>query len=213
MNFIGEELLNYCITHSSKESEILKELNRQTHIRTLNPRMICGKYQGRFLSIISKIIRPKKILEIGTFTGYSTLCLAEGLDKGGRIDTIDNNFELKKIQNHFFNLSKLQKQINQFTCDAIEIIPKLKDKYDLIFLDADKKNYLNYLDLLIPLLRKKGLLVSDNVLWNGKVINTNDNKDLETEVLKKFNQQLSNHKNLETVLLPIRDGISLSVKI
>ena len=213
MNFIGEELLKYCITHSSKESEILKELNRQTHIRTLNPRMICGKYQGRFLSIISKIIRPKKILEIGTFTGYSTLCLAEGLDKGGRIDTIDNNFELKKIQNHFFNLSKLQKQINQFTCDAIEIIPKLKDKYDLIFLDADKKNYLNYLDLLIPLLRKKGLLVSDNVLWNGKVINTNDNKDLETEVLKKFNQQLSNHKNLETVLLPIRDGISLSVKI
>ena len=213
MNFIDEELLNYCITHSSKESEILKELNRQTHIRTLNPRMICGKYQGRFLSIISKIIRPKKILEIGTFTGYSTLCLAEGLDKGGRIDTIDNNFELKKIQNHFFNLSKLQKQINQFTCEAIEIIPKLNDKYDLIFLDADKKNYLNYLELLIPLLRKKGLLVSDNVLWNGKVINTNDNKDLETEVLKKFNQQLSNHKNLETVLLPIRDGISLSVKI
>ena len=213
MNSISEELLKYCITHSSKESEILKELNRQTHIRTLNPRMICGKYQGRFLSIISKIIRPKKILEIGTFTGYSTLCLAEGLDKGGRIDTIDNNFELKKIQNHFFNLSKLQKQINQFTCDAIEIIPKLKDKYDLIFLDADKKNYLNYLDLLIPLLRKKGLLVSDNVLWNGKVINTNDNKDLETEALKKFNQQLSNHKNLETVLLPIRDGISLSVKI
>lgn len=213
MNSISEELLKYCITHSSKESEILKELNRQTHIRTLNPRMICGKYQGRFLSIISKIIRPKKILEIGTFTGYSTLCLAEGLDKGGRIDTIDNNFELKKIQNHFFNLSKLQKQINQFTCDAIKIIPKLKDKYDLIFLDADKKNYLNYLDLLIPLLRKKGLLVSDNVLWNGKVINTNDNKDLETEVLKKFNQQLSNHKNLETVLLPIRDGISLSVKI
>ena len=213
MNFIGEELLNYCITHSSKESEILKELNRQTHIRTLNPRMICGKHQGRFLSIISKIIRPKKILEIGTFTGYSTLCLAEGLEKKGRIDTIDNNFELKKIQNHFFNLSKLQKQINQFTCDAIEIIPKLKDKYDLIFLDADKKNYLNYLDLLIPLLRKKGLLVSDNVLWNGRVINTNDNKDLETEVLKKFNQQLSNHKNLETVLLPIRDGISLSMKI
>ena len=213
MNFIGEELLNYCITHSSKESEILKELNRQTHIRTLNPRMICGKHQGRFLSMISKIIKPKKILEIGTFTGYSTLCLAEGLDKGGRIDTIDNNYELKKIQNYFFNLSKLQNQINQFTCDAIKIIPKLKDKYDLIFLDADKKNYLNYLDLLIPILRKKGLLVSDNVLWSGKVIKTNDNKDLETEVLKKFNQQLSNHKNLETVLLPIRDGISLSVKI
>ena len=213
MNFISEELLNYCITHSSKESEVLKELNRQTHIRTLNPRMICGKHQGRFLSMISKIIRPKKILEIGTFTGYSTLCLAEGLEKDGRIDTIDNNFELKKIQNYFFNLAKLQNQINQFTCDATKIIPKLKGEYDLIFLDADKKNYLNYLDLLVPLLRKKGLLVSDNVLWSGKVINTNDNKDLETEVLKKFNQQLSNHKNLETVLLPIRDGISLSVKI
>ena len=213
MNFIGKELLNYCITHSSKESEVLKELNRQTHIRTLNPRMICGKHQGRFLSMISKIIRPKKILEIGTFTGYSTLCLAEGLEKDGRIDTIDNNFELKKIQNYFFNLAKLQNQINQFTCDATKIIPKLKGEYDLIFLDADKKNYLNYLDLLIPLLRKKGLLVSDNVLWSGKVIKKNDNKDLETEVLKKFNQQLSNHRNLETVLLPIRDGISLSVKI
>ena len=147
-----------------------------------------------------------------TFTGYSTLCLAEGLEKNGRIDTIDNNFELKKIQSYFFNLSKLQNQINQFTCDAIKILPKLKDKYDLIFLDADKKNYMNYLNLIIPLLKKKGVLVSDNVLWSGKVINKNKNKDLETEVFKKFNQQLSNHKNLETVLLPIRDGISLSIK-
>ena len=213
MNFIGEKLLNYCITHSSKESQVLKELNRQTHIRTLNPRMICGKHQGRFLSMISKMIRPKKILEIGTFTGYSTLCLAEGLEKGGRIDTIDNNFELKKIQNHFFNLSKLEDRINQFTCNAIEILPKLKDKYDLIFLDADKKNYLNYLNLIIPLLSKKGILISDNVLWSGKVISENDKKDLETEVLKKYNKQLSNHKSLETVLLPIRDGISLSRKI
>ena len=213
MNFIDEKLLNYCINHSSKEPEILKELNRQTHIRTLNPRMICGKHQGRFLSIISKIIRPKKILEIGTFTGYSTLCLAEGLEKEGRIDTIDNNYELKKIQNYFFNLSKLENQINQFTCDAIEILPKLKDKYDLIFLDADKKNYLNYLNLIVPLLSKKGVLISDNVLWSGKVISVNNNNDLETEVLKKFNKKLSNHKNLETVLLPVRDGISLSVKI
>ena len=213
MNFIDEKLLNYCINHSSKEPEILKELNRQTHIRTLNPRMICGKHQGRFLSIISKIIRPKKILEIGTFTGYSTLCLAEGLEKEGRIDTIDNNYELKKIQNYFFNLSKLEDQINQFTCDAIEILPKLKDKYDLIFLDADKKNYLNYLNLIVPLLSKKGILISDNVLWSGKVISVNDNNDLETEVLKKFNKKLSNHKNLETVLLPVRDGISLSMKI
>ena len=213
MNFIDGKLLNYCINHSSKESEILKELNRQTHIRTLNPRMICGKHQGRFLSIISKIIRPKKILEIGTFTGYSTLCLAEGLEKEGRIDTIDNNYELKKIQNYFFNLSKLEDQINQFTCDAIEILPKLKDKYDLIFLDADKKNYLNYLNLIVPLLSKKGILISDNVLWSGKVISVNNNNDLETEVLKKFNKKLSNHKNLETVLLPVRDGISLSMKI
>ena len=213
MNFIDEKLLNYCINHSSKEPEILKELNRQTHIRTLNPRMICGIHQGRFLSIISKIIRPKKILEIGTFTGYSTLCLAEGLEKEGRIDTIDNNYELKKIQNYFFNLSKLEDQINQFTCDAIEILPKLKDKYDLIFLDADKKNYLNYLNLIVPLLSKKGVLISDNVLWSGKVISVNNNNDLETEVLKKFNKKLSNHKNLETVLLPVRDGISLSMKI
>jgi predicted O-methyltransferase YrrM len=162
--------------------------------------------------MISKIIRPKRILEIGTFTGYSTLCLAEGLEKNGRIDTIDNNFELKKIQSSFFNLSKLQNQINQFTCDALEILPKLKDKYDLIFLDADKKNYLNYLNLIIPLLKKKGVLVSDNVLWSGKVLNKKKNKDIETEVLKKFNQQLSNHKNLQTVILPIRDGISLSIK-
>ena len=213
MNFICEKLLNYCITNSSRESEILRELNRQTHIRTLNPRMICGKHQGRFLSMISKIIKPKKILEIGTFTGYSTLCLAEGLEKEGEIDTIDNNYELKKIQNYFFNLSKLQDKINQFTCDAIEILPKLKDKYDLIFLDADKKNYLNYLNLIVPLLSKKVVLISDNVLWSGKVISVNENNDSETEILKKFNHKLSNHKNLETVLLPIRDGISLSMKI
>ena len=213
MNFICEKLLNYCITNSSRESEILRELNRQTHIRTLNPRMICGKHQGRFLSMISKIIKPKKILEIGTFTGYSTLCLAEGLETEGEIDTIDNNYELKKIQNYFFNLSKLQDKINQFTCDAIEILPKLKDTYDLIFLDADKKNYLNYLNLIVPLLSKKGVLISDNVLWSGKVISVNENNDSETEILKKFNHKLSNHKNLETVLLPIRDGISLSMKI
>ena len=213
MDFISEKLLDYCISHSSNESKILRELNRQTHIRTLNPRMICGRHQGRFLSMISKIIRPKKVLEIGTFTGYSTLCLAEGLEKQGTIDTIDNNYELKKIQNYFFNLSKLQNQIRQFTCDAIDILPKLKDKYDLIFLDADKRNYLNYLNFIVPLLRKKGVLISDNVLWSGKVIKANANEDLETQVLKKFNQQLSNHKDLETVLLPIRDGISLSIKV
>ena len=210
---VNKEIEEYINNNSTKLHPVQKEII--THNEGLGDikRMQISISQCHFLHLLIKSSKIKKILEIGTFTGYSTLCLAEGLDKGGRIDTIDNNFELKKIQNHFFNLSKLQKQINQFTCDAIEIIPKLKDKYDLIFLDADKKNYLNYLDLLIPLLRKKGLLVSDNVLWNGKVINTNDNKDLETEVLKKFNQQLSNHKNLETVLLPIRDGISLSVKI
>ena len=213
MDFISDKLLDYCISHSSKESDILRELNRQTNIRALNPRMICGRHQGRLLSMISKIMRPKKVLEIGTFTGYSTLCLAEGLKKQGTIDTIDNNFELKKIQNYFFKLSKLQNQIRQFTCDAIEILPKLKDKYDLIFLDADKRNYLNYLNYIIPLLRKKGMLISDNVLWSGKVIKANDNEDIETKVLKKFNQQLSKHKDLETKLLPIRDGISLSMKI
>ena len=213
MDFISDKLLDYCISHSSKESDILRELNRQTNIRTLNPRMICGRHQGSLLSMISKIMRPKKVLEIGTFTGYSTLCLAEGLKKQGTIDTIDNNFELKKIQNYFFKLSKLQNQIRQFTCDAIEILPKLKDKYDLIFLDADKRNYLNYLNYIIPLLRKKGMLISDNVLWSGKVIKANDNEDIETKVLKKFNQQLSKHKDLETILLPIRDGISLSMKI
>ena len=211
MNFIGEELLNYCITHSSKESEVLKELNRQTHIRTLNPRMICGKHQGRFLSMISKIIKPKKILEIGTFTGYSTLCLAEGLEKEGEIDTIDNNYELKKIQNYFFNLSKLQDKINQFTCDAIEILPKLKDKYDLIFLDADKKNYLNYLNLIVPLLSKKGVLISDNVLWSGKILNKV--KDKDSEIIDNYNKKINSDKRLNSVMFPIRDGITVSIKV
>lgn len=213
MEFISSTLYQYVLTHSEQEPELLQELSRQTHLKVLQPRMLSGPLQGRFLSLISKLIRPQYILEVGTFTGYATLCLAEGLAPEGEIDTIDKNEELVTFQRTFFDRSAYGSQINQHTGEALEILPKLPTSYDLIFLDADKKNYLNYLPLLLKKLNKGGLLISDNVLWSGKVLSPTNKKDQDTFVLKKFNKSLSNHPELESVLLPLRDGLTLSRKI
>jgi len=213
MEFIDEVLLEYAIKNSTEESELLKDLRKQTNQKVLLPRMLSSVIQGRFLSFVSKLIKPKNILEIGTYTGYGTLCLSEGLLENGKIHTIEINEELIDFQNQFFNRSNKRNQIIQHIGNATKIINKITKKFDVIFLDADKSNYINYLEIIIPLLKKGGVLISDNVLWSGKVLHKTQKNDLDTKVLKKFNTVLKNYPGLETILLPIRDGLSLSRKI
>jgi len=208
-----EKINNYAKDHSCSETKLLSELRRETELKCINPIMLSGEYQGRLLSLISKIKQPKKILEIGTFTGYATLCLAEGLETSGKIFTIDKNEELIKIQNKYFLKSKYHKNIIQYTGDALEIIPKINSKFDLIFLDADKENYNKYLEIIIPKLNKKGILISDNVLWHGKVLSDKNNQDKVTKKIDTFNKNLVKNKNFQTFMLPIRDGLSISIKL
>ena len=213
MKYINNEKLDeYLINHSEKEPEILSDLNRETNLKVLQPRMISGAFQGRLLSIISKIINPKKILEIGTFTGYSTLCLAEGLDKNGQIHTVDINEELYDLQRKYFKKSSFNSNITQHLGNALEIIPKLDHDFDLIFLDADKINYPKYLDILIVRLKKGGVLLSDNVLWDGKVLNEISQKDKSTKAIVEYNKMLNNRTDMDSVILSIRDGITISIK-
>lgn len=211
-NFINKDILEYSEKYSQQEPEILQELNRETHLKILNPRMLSGFFQGRLLSIISKIIKPKKVLEIGTYTGYSAICIAEGMNKNGIIHTIDKNEELNTIQKKYFKKSGLENNIIQYNGCALDIIPKIEEKFDLIFIDADKENYINYFNLVIDKLNKNGVILADNVLWSGKVINSEDH-DLTTNVLREFNKSVNNDNRVETILLPIRDGISIIRKI
>lgn len=211
-NFINKDILEYSEKYSQQEPEILQELNRETHLKILNPRMLSGFFQGRLLSIISKLIKPKKVLEIGTYTGYSAICIAEGMNKNGIIHTIDKNEELNTIQKKYFKKSGLENNIIQYNGCALDIIPKIEEKFDLIFIDADKENYINYFNLVIDKLNKNGVILADNVLWSGKVINSEDH-DLTTNVLREFNKSVNNDNRVETILLPIRDGISIIRKI
>lgn len=211
-NFINKDILEYSEKYSQQEPEILQELNRETHLKILNPRMLSGFFQGRLLSIISKLIKPKKVLEIGTYTGYSAICIAEGLNKNGIIHTIDKNEELNTIQKKYFKKSGLENNIIQYNGCALDIIPKIEEKFDLIFIDADKENYINYFNLVIDKLNNNGVILADNVLWSGKVINSEDH-DLTTNVLREFNKSVNNDNRVETILLPIRDGISIIRKI
>ena len=211
-NFINKDILEYSEKYSQQEPEILQELNRETHTKILNPRMLSGFFQGRLLSIISKLIKPKKVLEIGTYTGYSAICIAEGMNKNGIIHTIDKNEELNTIQKKYFKKSGLENNIIQYNGCALDIIPKIEEKFDLIFIDADKENYINYFNLVIDKLNNNGVILADNVLWSGKVINFEDH-DLTTNVLREFNRMVNNDKRVETILIPIRDGISIIRKI
>ena len=210
--FINKDILNYVELNSQQEPTLLKELNKETNLKILNPRMLCSSYQGRVLSIISKIIKPKNVLEIGTYTGYSALCIAEGLEKNGIIHTIDINEELKEIQNKYFKKSGFGNQIQQHIGNAIEIIPKINECFDFVYLDADKENYNEYFDLIIDKIVSGGVLICDNVLWSGKVLNTN-HPDLITEKLIEFNQLVKKDKRLDSIILPIRDGLSICRKI
>ncbi len=210
MNFLPEKIDHYVVEHSQKEPKILQELSKETWQKVLNPRMLSGAFQGRVLSMISKLTQPKNVLEIGTYTGYSAICIAEGLQKGGVIDTIDKNEELEDLQNRYFVKSGFRNQITQHFGNALEIIPKLNKKYDLVFIDADKSNYPNYFDLIIDKMNKGGIILSDNVLWSGKVVEELDPKDVDTKALVAYNKLLNSDDRIETVLLPIRDGLTIS---
>ncbi|MBI9040915.1 O-methyltransferase [Lutibacter sp.] len=210
MKFLPEKLDDYVVSHSQNEPLLLQQLNKETWQKVLNPRMLSGAYQGRILSIISKIINPKSILEIGTYTGYSALCLAEGLQKDGTLITIDKNEELEAICKKYFDASEYKNQIKQEIGNALEIIPTINKKFDLVFIDADKVNYSNYFQLIIEKMNPGGIILSDNVLWSGKVIEDVKPNDMDTLELLAYNKLLNNDKRIETVLLPIRDGLTIS---
>jgi predicted O-methyltransferase YrrM len=210
MHFISPELELYVEKHSENEPALLAALHRETFQKIMQPRMLSGHFQGRVLSMISKLVNPETILEIGTYTGYATLCLAEGMKENGSIDTIDINEELLSIQKKYFDLSPWKNQITQHLGNALEIIPTLGKKFDLVFIDADKDNYLNYFDMIVPIMNKGGIILSDNVLWSGKVLETPNPKDISTNVLLEYNKKLKDDPRIETVLLPIRDGLTVS---
>lgn len=210
MDFLPEKLDDYVVAHSQAESQILKELNRETWQTVLNPRMLSGGFQGRVLSMISKLIQPKNILEIGTYTGYSALCMAEGMRAEGILHTIDKNEELYDLQRKYFDKSEFGSQIKQHVGNALEIIPSIEEKFDLVFIDADKANYSNYFNLIIDKMNPGGVILSDNVLWSGKVIEKLNPKDVDTAALLEYNKLMNEDNRIETVLLPIRDGLTLS---
>ena len=210
MHFLSPELENYAAKHSEDEPELLAALNRETHLKILQPRMLSGHFQGRVLSLLSKLTRPKTILEVGTYTGYATLCLAEGLQENGIIHTMDIKEELQDFQRKYFDQSPWSGQIKQHLGNALDIIPKLETAFDLVFIDADKENYINYFNMIVPLMNKGGIILSDNVLWSGKVLEPVKDNDKSTKVLLEYNELLKNDPRVETVLLPIRDGLSVS---
>lgn len=210
MHFISEELENYAASHSENEPALLAELNRETHQKILQPRMLSGHFQGRVLSMLSKLLRPTTILEIGTYTGYATLCLVEGLAETGSLDTIDNNEELYDFQKKYFDRSPWKENIHQHLGNALEILPNLNKNFDLVFIDADKENYINYFEMVVPMMNKGGIILSDNVLWSGKVLEPVKPNDKSTKVLLDYNKLLKEDKRVETVLLPIRDGLTVS---
>ena len=210
MHFLSQDLEDYIEKHSQNEPELLAQLNKETYQKILLPRMLSGHFQGRVLSMLSKLIRPLNILEIGTYTGYSALCLCEGMQENGQLHTIDIKEELVNFQRKYFDKSPWGKQIVQHLGEAIAIVPTLDVKFDLVFIDADKENYINYFELILPKMNKGGIILSDNVLWSGKVVEPLQPNDLSTKILIEYNQLLKNDWRVETVLLPIRDGLTVS---
>jgi predicted O-methyltransferase YrrM len=210
MNFLPENIDQYASDHSQKEPKLLQELFNETWQKALVPRMISGHFQGRVLSMVSKLISPKTILEIGTYTGYSALCLAEGLQKDGLLHTIDHNEELYDFQRNYFDRSKYKDQIKQYIGEGLEVINNIDGPFDLVFIDADKANYGNYFEAIIDKMNPGGVILSDNVLWSGKVTETPKPKDIDTIALIAYNKMMNEDVRLETVLLPIRDGLTIS---
>lgn len=207
MNFLPPELEAYIETHSTEESDVLKKLNRETNSNVMMPRMLSGHLQGRTLAMLSNMIQPMHILEIGTYTGYSAICLAEGLQKDGKLYTIDINEELETMINNYFKEAKLDSKIELLIGNALNLIPNLNIAFDLVFIDADKENYSTYYDLAFQKLKIGGYIIADNVLWSGKVIEKRDKDDKDTKAIKDFNQKVQHDNRVENVLMPIRDGL------
>ena len=214
MQFLDPAIEQYVNTHTSKENEILRSLDRETHQKILQPRMLSGHLQGRVLSMLAHMIKPKNILEIGTYTGYSALCFAEGLAAGGRIDTIDHNEELQPIVARYIKDAGKQEVIKHHIGEALDIIKKLDRQYDIVFIDADKENYINYYDAVFDKVPLGGYIIADNVLWSGKVLDKKEiQKDPDTKVLVEYNEKIMNDERVENVLFPIRDGLMIARKI
>ena len=209
INFIDDNILNYSISKSEKESKLLNDLYRETYLKVLNPRMISGHYQGRILSLISKIISPKKILEIGTYTGYSAICLCEGMEKDGILHTIDNNKELVEIQNKYFKKANLKDKIVQHSGDAKNIIPSIDEEFDIVFIDADKESYPKYYDLIINKVKSGGIIIADNILWSGKILEKVEKDDQATKSIIEFNNKIMEDDRVKNIILPIRDGLNI----
>ena len=210
MHFLPEKIDDYAVAHSQDEPVLLQELSKETWQKVLAPRMLSGHFQGRLLSMLSKLIRPKSILEIGTYTGYSALCLAEGIHKEGTLHTIDINEELFDLQRKYFDKSRYGHQIKQYIGKALDIIPTIESNFDLVFIDADKSNYVNYFHAIVDKINSGGIILSDNVLWSGKVVEKLDPKDIDTEALLAYNKLLKEDDRIDTILLPIRDGLTIS---
>lgn len=213
MDILSQELENYLAQHSTAETDLLKKLEKETFQKTTQPQMLSGGYQGRLLSLISKLIRPNRILEIGTFTGYATLCLAEGLSKDGKIITIDRNEELMYLPKKYFAESEYSQQIEFRIGNAMDVLDELDEKFDLVFIDADKSNYINYYEKVLGKMNPGGVILADNVLWYGKVLQETKANDKDTKILKEFNELTAKDPRVESIILPVRDGISLIRKI
>lgn len=212
MEFIDEALDNYVCRHTSPEDVLLAKLNRDTHIKVMQPRMLSGHFQGRVLSMLSHMIRPERILEIGTYTGYSALCMAEGLTDSGKLITIDVNAQLEDFVRGYFAQSPLNDKIDFRIANAMELIPQLDETFDMVFIDADKQNYINYYNLVFDKVKRGGYILADNVLWSGKVTGDYEQLDKDTRLLMDFNLLIQHDDRVENVLLPIRDGIMIARK-
>ena len=214
MDFTNLELEKYIVNHINNEDELLKEITRETHIKTMHPRMLSGHIQGKILEMISYMISPKNILEIGTFTGYSAICLAKGLQKNGKLTTIEINDELEKFTSNFFNQSENKHKIDFLIGDALKIIPKLNIKFDLVFIDGEKSNYIEYYKTCLPNVKKGGFILADNTLWSGKVLEkTIKNNDYFTKGIIEFNNYIKKDTSVDKVILPVRDGITILRKL
>ncbi len=212
MEFIDPKIEDYSLTHSNQQNDLLQKLERETHTSVLKPRMISGHLQGRILSMLSKMQQPKRILEIGTYTGFSALCFAEGLQNDGELITIDINEELAPLCKRYFDASEYRNQIKPMIGNALDIIPTLKGEFDIVFIDADKSNYIKYYDMVIDRIPSGGLIIIDNVLWSGKVLETPKEKDIDTQVLQELNKMVTEDARVENLLLPVRDGLMIARK-